>query len=669
MPSVILAIQSNSRLFSDSTIAAQTEYAVQERTVELRTCGIFYSLDKRALLQPYGAWDAQDIPRYALRGRFRTMVVVWIPGADWFGSGAEVDHRPISNALLTENGPLESKQHSMALVLPDINGFLQQVPRTQRTVTEDDPVARYFDLDAYYGDGSDDNESRSGSSSVHTPGLVYDTATSPSADSDSSAVDEQEPAEQSHPLDNTRKALEEVRKQDGHIIWPQPDPNQHLPRNTVLNLPTNKKKGRRSSSPASRQVKNPAETAQIRRLGACIKCRIEKLKCSDGGVCPSCQSKFGSPLCQHTCLRKTLAETARHATQIRYTGLRYKEEQELLKTKRAFGDGATEVVLSFFDTRECPVLPTVFRQCHTHGGNSDIIAFHRDWVPSYPSLIKWAERQILFERDVGYTAGFEGTIELFVMGYAKASATSTLPQARLMVKIHEIRCMYRIWRADTLFWHHRQSPHCLPLPPLIQAELRQIVRQALESSERDILSELDKFLKPSGISADDRAPLWAGLWQLIFVFKDMARMFNDVDKQRNFQGRAINVHPDFKTYKAATEELLIALLAFYGSHYRQASNLRVELRCLDPDHIPNPATRRELAELFKQAYLDRAPFHESVQNSSHELEQLVKALVVDHEVKRLSNRRSRGRPQTQVMVVDSSPMSIDIGLDEDVDMN
>lgn len=74
------------------------------------------------------------------------------------------------------------------------------------------------------------------------------------------------------------------------------------------------------------------------------------------------------------------------------------------------------------------MLPIVFRRCHAHGASSEIIAFHRDWVPSYPSLIEWAERQILFERDVGYTVGFEGSIELFVMGYAKASATSTLPQ-------------------------------------------------------------------------------------------------------------------------------------------------------------------------------------------------------------------------------------------------
>lgn len=67
--------------------------------------------------------------------------------------------------------------------------------------------------------------------------------------------------------------------------------------------------------------------------------------------------------------------------------------------------------------------------------------------------------------------------------------------------------------------------------------------------------------------------------------------------------------------------------------------------------------------------IDTTISDEAVQTSNHELDKLVKALVVDHEVKRLSNRRSRGRPQAQVMVVASSPdMSIDGDQDGDVDM-
>ena len=188
-------------------------------------------------------------------------------------------------------------------------------------------MERYFDLHAYYG--SDDNMSlgRSETSSVRTPGLVSD-ATSPSVVSDSSAADVPLETDQlPRGTGSTRKRLEDARMQDGNIIWPRTDPGQRLPRDSILHLPPadaraangNKKSTRRPSSPppsstASRHVKNPAETAQVRKVGACIKCRIEKLKCSDGGICHSCEHKYGTPLCERTCLRKTLVEAAKHTT-------------------------------------------------------------------------------------------------------------------------------------------------------------------------------------------------------------------------------------------------------------------------------------------------------------------------------------------------------------------
>lgn len=78
---------------------------------------------------------------------------------------------------------------------------------------------------------------------------------------------------------------------------------------------------------------------------------------------------------------------------------------------------------------------------------------------------------------------------------------------------------------DQIFCRIPDSPHAHALPAMIGAELRQIVRKALESLERDILAQLDKFLKPSGIPSKDRAPMWAGLWQLIFVLRDLTRTF------------------------------------------------------------------------------------------------------------------------------------------------
>lgn len=49
--------------------------------------------------------------------------------------------------------------------------------------------------------------------------------------------------------------------------------------------------------------------------------------------------------------------------------------------------------------------------------------------------------------------------------------------------------------------------------------------------------------------------------------------------------------------------------------------------------------------------------------SDEYLDNLVKVLVVEHEVKRLTRRRNRGRAQPEVMAVASSPDMYDSGDD------
>lgn len=95
---------------------------------------------------------------------------------------------------------------------------------------------------------------------------------------------------------------------------------------------------------------------------------------------------------------------------------------------------------------------------------------------------------------------------------------------------------------DELFCRTSDSPHVHAIPDMISAELRQIVRKALESLERDILVELDKFLKPSGIPSKARAQMWAGLWQLIFVFKGLTKTFHEAgDPMRNSAPRLLRL--------------------------------------------------------------------------------------------------------------------------------
>ncbi|KAG7108892.1 hypothetical protein HYQ44_012256 [Verticillium longisporum] len=307
-----------------------------------------------------------------------------------------------------------------------------------------------------------------------------------------------------------------------------------------------------------------------------------------------------------------------------------------------------------------PTLKTVFRKCHSLSNGSEVIAFPRDRVPLHSQLVEWVEHQILAERHAGRHYGFEATIDTFVLKYIKAGTSRTaLPQIRLIRKIHEMRCMYRIWRVDTLYWRHAQTSHHSPLPPFIHAELRQIVKSALESCERDIFNELDKFLKPSGIPAKDRAPMWAALWQLIFTFKDLTQTFKEA-------GRLANVHPAFDACTTATEQLYVAIMSFYGSHYRQASNLKVSLQCLDSTHMPSSTLRHEVGDIFQHARHERGAFHEYIQTSPNELDRLLKTLVVDLEVKRLGNRRGRGRAPVEMVLIPSPDLYP--GSDDEDDM-
>ena len=67
-------------------------------------------------------------------------------------------------------------------------------------------------------------------------------------------------------------------------------------------------------------------------------------------------------------------------------------------------------------------------------------------------------------------------------------------------------------------------------------------------------------------------------------------------------------HPDFYICRMATEEVLVAVLSFYGSHYRQASNLQVGLDC---SSISSSKMRHSLTDAFQRARLDRGAFRKS----------------------------------------------------------
>lgn len=56
----------------------------------------------------------------------------------------------------------------------------------------------------------------------------------------------------------------------------------------------------------------------------------------------------------------------------------------------------------------------------------------------------------------------------------------------------------------------------------VQAELRNIALRGLNHLEGDIFKELDDCVTPSGApKPDDKLALWASMWQLMLMYRDL----------------------------------------------------------------------------------------------------------------------------------------------------
>lgn len=89
--------------------------------------------------------------------------------------------------------------------------------------------------------------------------------------------------------------------------------------------------------------------------------------------------------------------------------------------------------------------------------------------------------------------------------------------------------MFKIWmtqhssHSNGIYYRgHKHKGAAERLPYSVHEELRHIAKKAMESLERDILSELDACMTQSGVVESNEKPLlWACLWQLIFVYRQL----------------------------------------------------------------------------------------------------------------------------------------------------
>ncbi|KAI8256685.1 hypothetical protein K4K56_007532 [Colletotrichum sp. SAR 10_98] len=233
--------------------------------------------------------------------------------------------------------------------------------------------------------------------------------------------------------------------------------------------------------------------------------------------------------------------------------------------------------------------------------------------------LEWTERSLSPED----FSTFEGGIECLIRAYIRSGYARQRPQFSLLEKVHIFKSAYKICRAQTLFFVQPNGKGVEELPLPAQAELRGVARAALESSERDILSELDKYLKTPKISGQDKPAVWAALWQLMFVYRDLLR----------------NVRP----WRNNAEALFNAVAVFYATLFRTKAALK-SLDEIESAWLPNDAQRHDLVGTFNHALSLRDTFYQSIVAGIASIDERLKILVVDPEMKVLNRRATYKKP-------------------------
>jgi hypothetical protein len=467
------------------------------------------------------------------------------------------------------------------------------------------------------------------------PALVRGGSTSPSSPSGSVYLDGVEDVRR-----RPRHSLREVQAQDDKWTIPQSKyasreygyPSQIQVRESSSRRSSHSKthsppstsgvKRQRSVEKRSRHLSDPDQTADVRKSGACVPCRLSKTRCQDRGVCPSCRKAF--PDHSHlVCTRKTPAD---HVVIRRITdvwSIDPAEERRVVDNEPRFPYAKPRDILIYFNRdAESPYLRASVQAYHSQYGVDESprnAAFERDRFPSYAELQRWVEAQIKRE---GSTT-FEHAVQNFLRSYHEKG--HRLPKHNLVSKVHTMNCFFRIWKAPR-FTCCSSSNKVSQVPFTVQAELRRIAWNAVVSLELDILKLLEDIQQDS-LKSQEKMAVWASLWQLILMYRELT-----IAHDGYFAGNpgAQNDKNIFDGYHNLYEEFFPFIATFYHGHFKTPKRMEISL-----DWLKDTKIRQ-----FAQDMMDsKREFYEKVQRSSNKVDQRLGALVVNHELKKISTKR------------------------------
>ncbi|PFH59360.1 hypothetical protein XA68_12468 [Ophiocordyceps unilateralis] len=467
-----------------------------------------------------------------------------------------------------------------------------------------------------------------------TPELVQGGSTSPSDHSGSLLSDQ---ADESHHRPHV--TLREAQAHDDEWTYPQTDAAKAVSGYPPhIHVHGDGPSAHAAGQKRRRSLNDPEKTADVRKTGACLPCRLTKTRCHESGVCPACRKSF--PKQSHlVCTRKTPVMAWPILIKGPDVWSRNARLEERLCSLPRNHIGKPKEISIFLtsDTSSPPLLATV--QPYTSNDDPEEATslnkadFPREHVPSHPELRAWVEAQI--RREQG--PDFPQTLQRFLLAYAHGGRS--LPKHDLVENVHMMNCFFRIWRTSS-FSCRDPTNKMANLPLSVQARLRNIARKALKSYEYEVLKALDDCLgqhaqqKPS-----DRMAVWASLWQLILMYRDLLNAFEaKAGNLAAFDAESFKFH-----HRQLADTYFPLMAIFYHYQFRNRKSLEeVSLDFLHGWQVPGqtPQQKAELHCLGQQLLGDaRKRMFQILEASEDKTDHILCKLVVENELKRLNARK------------------------------
>ncbi|KAI5466350.1 hypothetical protein BGZ63DRAFT_420842 [Mariannaea sp. PMI_226] len=433
-------------------------------------------------------------------------------------------------------------------------------------------------------------------------------------------------------------SLQEVQAQDDEWTYPQTAPDKEsrgYP--SLLPFPEQLEKGsgikRRHSGHASekrhRHLADPDQTADVRKSGACLPCRVTKTRCHDNGVCPTCRKLF--PDHSHmVCTRSTPGMIWPVIGRVPDVFSCSAMEEEILREEPRFFFGKSKEIGILMTSRDSSSALRATIQAYRSENDTDEsprkAAFPRDKVPSHRDLQKWVEAQIQRESN----SQFKHSLQSFLFAYAEEGRG--LPKHDLVTKVHKMNCFFRIWKNPS-FSCRDPSNKLVNLPPTVQAELRHIARKALESLEYDVFKQLDDCLSQQGIKSNERPAIWAVMWQIMLMYRELLEAFKPCITRTSESDPVLGYLQQH--YQWLGERVFPVLAVFYRFQFRSKKNLEFKI----DDIKSSMSSYKKIRKHGKDMLNARKDLYEKIQGSKADIDHILCTLVVDHEVKKLNARK------------------------------